>query len=430
MDYFFVASQYDGAFVGPIAKIIGFIMNAVFNVCDKFGIANIGVCIILITVIIKLLMLPMSIKQQKSAKLNSVIQPEIQAITNKYKGKTDQVSMMKQQEETKAVYEKYGTSMTGGCLQLLIQMPILLGLYRVVYCVPGYITAIKNVYMNIVNELTKIADYANVSGFLDLFKSNLTLSKYVTGDELNPDKLVDMMYAFDKTEWTQFIEMFPQLTEVYNANIDTIENMNLFLGINLSGTPMSQLWPAIFIPILAGLTQWISGKMGDSSTKAERERRKKEQADNPMASTMNTMMVIMPLMSVFFCFTFNCSVGLYWIASSVCQIVVQFFVNRYMKTLDINDMIAKNQEKVNKKRERKGLKPIQYSQGAAQSVEMYQEQLKEEERQRKEAEEARLAVRDEQIRQGNERYGNAATSAGSIAEKARMVQRYNETHKK
>lgn len=430
MDYFFVASQYDGAFIGPFAKIIGFIMNAVFNVCDKIGIANIGVCIILITVIIKLLMLPMSIKQQKSAKLNSVMQPELQAITNKYKGKTDQLSMMKQQEETKAVYAKYGTSMTGGCVQLLIQMPILLGLYRVVYCVPGYIPAIKNVYMNIVNELTKITSYSQVSGFLDLFKSNVTLSKYVTGDELKPDKLVDMMYAFDKAEWSQFIEMFPQLTDVYNANIGTIDSMNLFLGINLSGTPMSQLWPAIFIPILAGLTQWISGKMGDTSTKAEKERRKKDQQDNMMASTMNSMMIVMPLMSVFFCFTFNCSVGLYWIASSVCQIVVQFFVNRYMKTLDINDMIAKNQEKMNKKRERKGLKPVQYSQGAAQSVEMYQAQIQEEEKHRKQAEEARLAARDEQIRQGNERYGDAAKATGSIAEKARMVQRYNETHKK
>lgn len=430
MDYFFVASQYDGAIIGPFAKVIGFIMNAVFNVCNSIGIANIGICIILITIIIKVIMLPLSIKQQKSAKLNSVMQPEIQAIANKYKGKTDQLSMMKQREETQAVYDKYGTSMMGGCVQLLIQMPILLALYRVVYCVPGYITAIKDVYMNIVNELMKITDYSSVSGFMDLLQNNLTLTRYAAGDELNPNKLVDMMYAFDKAEWTQFLDMFPQLQDVYNANIGTIDSMTQFLGINLSGTPMSQLWPAIFIPILAGLTQWISSKMADTSSKEEKERRKKEQADNAMASTMNSMMVIMPLMSVFFCFTFNCSVGVYWIASSVCQIIVQLFVNRYMKTMDINDMIAKNQEKVNKKRERKGLKPIQYSQGAAQSVELYQERLKEEERQRKEAEENRLAKRDEQIRLGNERYGNAAKATGSIAEKARMVQQYNETHKK
>ena len=149
-----------------------------------------------------------------------------------------------------------------------------------------------------------------------------------------------------------------------------------------------------------------------------------------MASTMNSMMIVMPLMSVFFCFTFNCSVGVYWIASSVCQIVVQFFVNRYMRTVDINDLIAKNQEKVNRKRARKGEKPIQFSQSSASSVEMYQEQVKEEERLRKLADEERLAIRDEQIRQGNERYGSAAKSGGTIAERARMVQTYNETHKK
>lgn len=430
MDFFFVASQYEGAIIGPFAKIIGFIMNAVFNVCNSIGIANVGLCIILITVIIKLLMLPMTIKQQKSARLNSVMQPEIQAITEKYKGKTDQASMMKQRQETQAVYDKYGTSMMGGCLQLLIQMPILLALYRVVYCVPGYISAIKEVYMNIVTELMKVTNYADVSGFMDLLKSNLTLSRYVEGDELNPNKLVDMMYAFDKNEWQQFIDLFPQLQNVYDANIEKINHMNLFLGINLSGTPMSQLWPAIFIPILAGLTQWISSKMADTATKEEKERRKKSQEDNPMASTMNSMMVVMPLMSVFFCFTFNCSVGVYWIASSVCQIIVQFFVNRYMQTVDINDLIAKNQEKVNRKRIRRGEKPIQFSQSAASSLEMYQEQALEEERQRKLEEEERLAIRDEQIREGNARYGNAATSGGTIAERARMVQTYNDTHKK
>lgn len=430
MDYLFALSQYDGAIIGPFAKVIGFIMNAVFNVCESIGLANIGICIILITIIIKLVMLPMSIKQQKTAKLNSVIQPEIQAIQNKYKGKTDQASMMKQQEETKAVYEKYGTSMTGGCIQMLIQFPIMIALYRVVYCVPGYISAIKDVYMNIVTALQNIPNYAQTSGFMQLLQDNLRLVRYVEGDELNPDKLVDMLYAFDKAEWTQFIDMFPQLQQVYEANIGTIDKMNLFLGINLSGTPMSQLWPAIFIPILAGLTQWISGKMADTSTKEEKERRKKQQADNAMANTMNSMLVVMPLMSVFFCFTFNCSVGLYWIASSVCQIAVQFFVNRYMRNMDINDLIAKNQEKVNQKRIKKGQKPIQYTQSSAQSVEMYQEQVKEEARLEQEAIDRKIALREEQVRQGNERYGQAGKAGSTIAERARMVQTYNDTHKK
>ena len=85
-------------------------------------------------------MLPLTIKQQKSSKLMAVMQPEIQAIQKKYKGKeNDQKAMMMMQTETKAVYEKYGTSMTGGCLPLLIQMPIIFALYRVIYNIPAYV---------------------------------------------------------------------------------------------------------------------------------------------------------------------------------------------------------------------------------------------------------------------------------------------------
>ena len=115
--------------IGWVADILGYIMNIIFQVTARFGIVNIGWSIIIFTVIMNLILLPLTIKQQKSSKLMTVMQPEIQAIQKKYKGKTDQDSMLKQQNEMKAVYEKYGTSMTGGCVQLAIQMPILLALY-------------------------------------------------------------------------------------------------------------------------------------------------------------------------------------------------------------------------------------------------------------------------------------------------------------
>lgn len=107
-----------------IGQILGYIINWIFEGLTIIGIPNIGLSIILFTIITYVLMLPSTIKQQKYSKLSQKMTPEIQAIQRKYKDKKDQVSMMKMNEETKAVYEKYGTSPTGGCLQLLITFPI------------------------------------------------------------------------------------------------------------------------------------------------------------------------------------------------------------------------------------------------------------------------------------------------------------------
>ena len=102
-----------GGVLGPIGDLLGWIMDLLFRFTNMFGIVNIGPCIILFTLVTKVLMIPLTIKQQKSSKLMAVMQPELTAIQKKYKGKeNDQKAMMMMQTETKAVYEKYGTSMT------------------------------------------------------------------------------------------------------------------------------------------------------------------------------------------------------------------------------------------------------------------------------------------------------------------------------
>ena len=142
----FIATQSDWFLIGQIAWVLGQVMNWIYEFIHMIGLPNIALAIILFTIVIKALLIPMSIKQQKTSRLQAIMQPELQAIQAKYKGKTDQASMMAQQEETKAVYEKYGTSAAGGCLQMLIQMPILFALYQVIYKLPGYIGRIKGLY--------------------------------------------------------------------------------------------------------------------------------------------------------------------------------------------------------------------------------------------------------------------------------------------
>ena len=136
----------DMPIIKQVADLLGLIMSGIYFLFDKIGFANIGLCIIVFTILVRLLLIPMSIKQQKSMKLNSLINPEIQAIQKKYRGKRDNDSMMAMNAETRAVYEKYGTSPSGGCLPMLIQLPIILALYGVISAIPSHVGAIGDMY--------------------------------------------------------------------------------------------------------------------------------------------------------------------------------------------------------------------------------------------------------------------------------------------
>ena len=182
-----------------IANILGFIMNLFYIVIDKFGIGKISICIIVFTIIVKLVMLPITYKQQKFSKMSQIMNPEIQAIQKKYANKKDNDSMMKQQAELNAVYQKYGTSPTGGCLPMLIQFPILLALYAVMACLPNYINEIQDMYNDGVvsyvigtDESGKL-DYHTIHELKDLAGLNDVLLDE-SGDE-NLDKLVTAYFG-------------------------------------------------------------------------------------------------------------------------------------------------------------------------------------------------------------------------------------------
>lgn len=147
----------DWPIIGWIAELLGMVMNFIYNTLDSIlpkDTGLIGLSIIIYTIIVYTLMLPMTIKQQRGAKMNGIIQPEVQAIQKKYRNKRDQASMLKQNEEIQQVYDKYGTSMMSSCLPLLIQMPLLFALYPVIYDMERYVPAIKNATADVQRFLT------------------------------------------------------------------------------------------------------------------------------------------------------------------------------------------------------------------------------------------------------------------------------------
>ena len=406
-----------GSILGPIATVLGYVMDILFRFTSSFGVFNVGLCIILFTIVMKTLMIPLTIKQQKTTKLMSVMNPEIQAIQKKYKGKSDQESMQRQNVEIQAVYEKYGTSMTGGCLPLLIQMPILLALYRVIYNIPAYVPSVRVYFDNVVTPLMGQADYAqklqeitNIAtacgGKLDKF------------DFTNANRLVDMLYKFSTAQWGELQSLFPAISDVIGQNAAVVERMNTFLGLNMAEAPGWVPSFAWIIPVLAAVSQWFSTKLmsgNQPSTSAD--------AENPMAQSMKTMTTTMPLFSAFICITMPAGLGIYWIATSVVTIIQQLIVNAYMDKVNIDDMIAKNLEKVNKKRAKQGLPPAKVTQNATASLKA----IKAEEE--KAAEEVKKEKIAKQIEESS-KYYNTNAKPGSLASKAAMVQKYNEAHDK
>lgn len=431
MDYLVLTKV--GGFLGPFSQALGWIMNALFEFTGTFGVLNIGLSIILFTLVVKLIMFPLTIKQQKSSKLMAVMQPELQAIQNKYKGKTDNDSMMKMNVETKAVYEKYGTSMTGGCLQLVIQMPILLALYRVIYSIPAYVTSVKDCFMQVVYAITGAASAgaltegaaANLVQFATDHNIPLTGMNAigdltgVTGDALG-NKMVDILYKLNPAQWGELGQAFPHAANVITTNSQAIESMNSFFGINLASNPFNGSWiPTVawLIPILAGLTQWFSAKLMMAN--------QPQNEDAPGSQMMKQMNLVMPLMSVWFCFTFPAAIGIYWVASSVFQIIQQVGVNAYLNKVDMDELIRKNVEKANKKRAKKGLPPQKINQNATASLKNMQAAAEREEAKRAE----KLEKTKEQVKESTSYY-NSNAKPGSLAAKANMVAKYNEKHNK
>ena len=409
------------AIIEPIASLLGKVLDVLFVGINAIGLGNIAIAIILFTLLVKLLMLPLTAKQSKMMKLNSIIGPEVRAIQNKYKDKKgDQNAMLKMQEETKAVYAKYGTSQMGGCVQMLIQFPILLALYRVFQRIPMYVTSLKALFINILgdggNGIMSAADY---SDFMSNTFNTGTLAKI---DWSNVNDAVVAMNSFATEQWNLLKEHFTSYASVIADNQTKITEMNTFLGINVSQVPTLALNIAILIPILSGVTQYISVRVSQGKSN-------QDDSDNPAAASMKMMNIFMPIMSAFIAFSVPAGLGLYWIATAVIQTIIQICINRYYDKLGVDEIVRRNVEQRNKKRAKKGLPPEKIAKNATTSTKKIDSETKSQERidklqQKKEQNDKKV----KEILEATNYYKSA--KPGSLAEKAGMVAKYNEKNSK
>ena len=422
MESMILATKSGTPIIGQIAVVMGWIMNAIYKVLDMVGIQNLGLCIIIFSILIYLCMTPLQIKQQKFSKLSAIMQPEIQKIQKKYQGKKDQDSMMKMQEETQAVYQKYGVSATGSCVQLAIQLPILYALYQVIQNIPAYVGSVYNVFNGVCTKILA------VDGFTDIINNfigdnKMTRVRQVTD---NADSIVDFLYALSPSQWKslQDISQFSGFSDQISKTASEIQKMQTFGVLNIADQPLSYIKTgsliliiaALAIPLLSWATQMLNLKlMPQAATQNGND------DNNAMASSMKTMNTVMPLMSAFFCFTFPVGLGIYWIASAVVRSIQQLLINRHLNKMNIDDLVNENMRKMEAKRAKEGLPPQKITNQAHQSA----KNINKVEKGMSGTDEANRAKKVE------EAYKNAShAKAGSITAKANLVRDFEERNKK
>lgn len=337
MNFLFLTKR-GGAIVGPIANLFGHILNFLYNMLDNIGIINIGITIILFTIIAKLLMTPLTIKQQKFTRANSKMQPEMKAIQAKYKGINDKESQMKMQKEMNELYAKHKTSPIGGCLPIIIQFPIMFAMYAVIGKLPAYIGKLNALYTDIVTKITNTNGFQSIVEpiFKELGKENIDFS--------NTNSVIDVLNSFKTQHWEALKTSIPAVAE----NVNKISDMNKFLGINLTSNP-GLVWPSILIPIASIFFSWLQSKTMNTAPKVNPGEK------DTAAQTAQTMTLMMPLMSGMITIFMPAGLGLYWITTSIVGTVQQIVINKMLdrndfqeSSLNIKKSIQKNNIKKNK----------------------------------------------------------------------------------
>ncbi len=412
--------------IGPVAELIGFIMNGIFYVLGKIGLPNIGLAIIIMTILIYMAMLPLTVRQQKFAKLQRKMQPEIKKIQNKYQGRKDEASMAAQQEEIKQVYEKYGVSATGSCVQLLIQMPILFALYRVFYNIPAYLPLVKEAFFPLVDNLYKLdpkgailtaqnGEGKYIFSAVSQFAKRFTSDSFTGGDvTFIQNTLIDVLNKFQKADWATLAQKASSLQGDIQATTAKLNQYNNFLGLNIAESPQNimkqggiMIAVALIIPFLAAFTQWLNVKL---MPQAETD------PNDQTANTMKSMNIMMPAMSAVFCFSLPSGMGLYWIFGAIVRIVQQIFINKHIDKMDIDAMIEQNSEKAKEKAEKRKEKSSVATERTPAGV----------------SRQNRLVTRlnpsqEKKIEEMNQSRKQMKFKQDSLSEKADMVRRFNES---
>lgn len=259
----------------------------------------------LFAVVVEIVMLPFSIKQQKNSIRQAKLRPKEMAIRNKYKGRTDQATQQKVQNEIMEMYQRENFNPMQGCLPLLIQLPIIMALYNVVINPLKYICQLTDETITAVNEaITALPGYADFAA---------------RGSET----IKQMNIIRENFSHFTSIEGFSE----HITSVADLPNFNFLGVINLAETPSFDNFNwLLIIPVLTFLLSFFSSKITRKFTYQPTTAENDKQA-----GCSNAMMdFMMPLMSVYISFIVPGAIGVYWMFKNIVTVIKQITIAKLM----------------------------------------------------------------------------------------------------
>ena len=351
---YIVLAKTSNFILKPIAWLLSKIVNLIFAGVYSITVSHsMVISIFLFTFIIRALLLPLSLKQQRSSRKMQRIQPQISKIQDKYKGKTDPESRQRMSAEMQELYSKNKTSPFTGCLPLIIQMPILFAMYEVLRNLPFYMTEMGKIYTAMSETVMNTSGYADIitGSFSGVLKQ---VSKF---DATNINSIIDFLSHLSRTQWTEFMEMTKLSSDAAFTALQAKQaSINAFVGFNLSESP-GWGWPGIIWPVLSGgttwLQQWLMQKTNDRRQKmiGEVSDQQKQQQQS-----MKIMNIVFPIMMAFIVVGMPLGIGVYWVASNVFSLIQQIVLDKVIDHEEYKEALKRRDELEEKKRTKEAAK--------------------------------------------------------------------------
>lgn len=334
--------------MGIINSIFGSILNFIFEgIVMITPVAALAISIVVFTLVARILLTPLQMSSQRATRKMSKIQPELTKIQDKYKGKSDQASQIKQSQEMQGLYKKYKINPFAGCLPLLIQFPLIIGLFNVLRTPAHYIKYLGTEYTTIAQIF--INNVTNYQALLEPYRASIESMTRMTKigyDLTDSTQLGRFLSHLTSAQWNEVISQIqnPTAVSLITSAVELKNKFETFFGLSVVDTPsglISTQWWVILIPITAGASTYIFTKLTMASNGTDLNSQQ-----GSAASTMKTMNIVMPIMTGAFAYTMPIGLAIYWIAGNVIMLVQQIIVN---KILDKQD--AKFEAQLEKERE-------------------------------------------------------------------------------
>ncbi len=306
-----VDTEMSGGLWDSILRGIGTVLEWITRYLG-FGSYIVGICIF--AVIVEILMLPFAVKQQKNTIRQAQLRPKEMAIRNKYKGRNDQVTMQKVQQEIQELYQRENFNQFSGCLPLLLQFPILIALYNIVVDPLHYVLGQASGISSAISSYYTAARAAGGLGQV-LTSSNGSI-ELLSGT---------VKETFAGIQNFQYFTNGDQIWASYNR-ITEVPDFNIF-GLNFGLTPSATTPILLLVPVLTFVVYYFSMRL---SRKFSYQPAQNGANDRQVACSNTMMDVSMPLMSTFFAFMMPAIIGVYWIFRSILGTLKQFIMSRVM----------------------------------------------------------------------------------------------------